>query len=375
MHVLRNYVDRIEGLAGFVEDAARNAVTQGVELDINPIWLNVYHMERTGLLPDWFNLFFNKGLSIFETGIGTVFGTVEGDAIDFSWRPKRSSFVDFMSILSGSSFRGLPASAWPFMVKIIAQPVGPDQAEARGQLVQLARSQPFFALVETRPMGRLAASPGEACLAGNVPGTIGGFLRDDSNDGTVYAATCGHVVSKGTKVNSAGKSVGTCSHSHPPVLLDAAQWCTPNCPNANTLDFALIPITRTNANVKNVVTGIATEIGVGQQVVLRGGMTGVNSFEVGGLVMIYRPGNSNVCFKNLFALRPISSGGILNSLIRNALATVPKQGDSGAWVETASPSEWCGVLVATDSTTGYALEADAVIAEANAEFDTQLVLV
>ena len=74
-------------------------------------------------------------------------------------------------------------------------------------------------------------------------------------------------------------------------------------------------------------------------------------------------------------MRPRSSGGILNPRIRTALATVPTQGDSGAWLETASASEGCGVLVAADTLMGYALEADDVIAEADTAFGTQRQLV
>jgi hypothetical protein len=107
---------------------------------------------------------------------------------------------------------------------------------------------------------------------------------------------------------------------------------------------------------------------------MRGGVTNVNTFEVGGLAMIYCPGNSNVCFENLFEVRPRSSGGILNPRLRTALATVPTQGDSGAWLETTSASEWCGVLVAADTLMGYALEADDVISEANMAFGMQLQL-
>jgi hypothetical protein len=370
MHVLRPYVNRIEGLTTFVETAASNAVTQGVVLDINPIWLAAYRMARAGLRPDAFDMMMHwSPWPSFLAEDLFLSGTVEGDAIDFNWTDKAGRVENFIRNLREDYHKEIPASAQPFIVKVIAQPVGPNQAETREQLVRLAASQNFFALVETRPLGRLAASPGDACLAGSVPGTIGGFLRDTTTGG-VYAATCGHVVSKGTSVTSSGKRLGICSYSHPPKKLAAGQACTSACPNANKLDLALVDLGSTSGT--NIVTGIAATIASRQSIVLRGGVTGVNTFEVGALVLTYSPGISSVCFENLFEVRPISSGGILNPRIRTALATVPTQGDSGAWVETTPASEWCGVLVATDSLMGYALEADDVIAEANTAFGTQL---
>lgn len=100
----------------------------------------------------------------------------------------------------------------------------------------------------------------------------------------------------------------------------------------------------------------------------------MRSYEVGGMVITYCPGNSNVCFENMFEVRPPSSGGVVSPRVRNFLATVPMQGDSGGWLETISPVEWCGVLVAADSLMGYALEADDILSEANATFGMQLQL-
>jgi hypothetical protein len=373
MHLLRPYVNRIEGLTGFIEAAAGNAVTQGVVLDINPIWLAAYRMSRTGLRSDAIDLHFSPWPVLLMEDL-FLSETIEGDVIDFTWPDKNGRVENLTRNLMEDFHKPLPASALPFIVKVIAKPIGAELAETRAQLVALTASQNFFALVETRPLGRLAVSPGDACLAGNVPGTIGGFLRDQNsrNRATIFAATCGHVVSKGTRVTVSGNYLGTCSHSHPPNRLTAGQSCAPACSSANSLDLALIDLG--NATVTNSVTGIAAQISSRQSIVLRGAVTNVNTFEVGGLVITYCPGNSNVCFENLFEVRPRTSGGILNPRIRTALATVPTQGDSGAWLETTSASEWCGVLVAADSLMGYALEADEVITEANAVFGTQLQL-
>lgn len=370
MHVLRPHVNSIEGLTGFIAEVAGNAVTQGVVLDVNPIWLAAYRMARAGLRPDAFDMHWMLWPALLLEDL-LLTETIEGDAIDFTWTDKAGRVENLTRNLLENFHKQLPASSLPFLVKVIARPVDSELAAARAQLVTLTAAQNFFAVVETRPMGRLALAPGDACTAGSATGTIGGFLRNRGGS-TIYAATCGHVVSKGTSASTGGAPLGTCSHSHAPKQLPSGQSCTPSCPSANKLDLALIDLG--TASPANTVGGIAAQIACRQSIVLRGGVTGVNAFEVGGLVMTYCPGNSNVCFENLFEVRPRSSGGILNPRIRTALATVPTQGDSGAWVETTAASEWCGVLVAADTLMGYALEADDVIAEANTSFSMQLQL-
>ncbi|WP_263366762.1 hypothetical protein [Edaphobacter bradus] len=371
MHQLRQYVDRIEGLAAFATEAAANPATQGVVLDVNPIWLAAYRLARTGLRADAFVLHWSLWPVFLREELARSQG-VEGDTIDFGWTDKAGRVENFIRNLMEDYHKPIPTSSFPFMVKVIAKPAGTELADARARLVTLTASQNFFALVETRPLGRLAASSGDPCLANGVPGTIGGFLRD-LNTVDIYAATCGHVASKGTSVTVSGTHIGTCRHSHAPNQLAPGQSCSPACTGANRLDLALIDVG--NATVANTVTGKAAQIVSRQSIVMRGGVSGVNTFEVGGVVITYCPGNSNVCFENLFEVRPPSSGGILNPRLRTVLATVPTQGDSGAWVETSSSQEWCGILVAADSLMGYALEADDVITEAGIAFGTQLQVV
>lgn len=372
MHQLRQYVNRIEGLAGFATEAAANPVTQGVVLDVNPIWLAAYRVARAGLRADAFDMLHWSLWPVFLWEQLALSETVEGDTIDFGWTDKAGRVENLIRNLMEDYHKPIPTSAFPFVVKVIARPVDTELADARARLVTLTASQNFFSLVETRPLGSLAASPGDSCLAGAVPGTIGGFLRD-LNTADVYAATCGHVASKGTGVTVSGTHIGVCCHSHAPSQLAPGQSCSPACAGANRLDLALIDVG--NVTVANMVTGKAVQIASRQSIVMRGGMSGVNPFEVGGVVITYCPGNSNVCFENLFEVRPASSGGILNPRLRTVLATVPTQGDSGAWLETSSSQEWCGVLVAADSLMGYALEADDVVTEANTAFGTQLQVV
>src|SRR5436305_11729926 len=93
MHVLRQYVDGIEGLRGLVAEAAANTVTQGVLLDINPVWLLAYRLSRTGLRP-FFRPFHPEFVweyawiapALLERIVSLE--TIEGDVIDFKWRDK-----------------------------------------------------------------------------------------------------------------------------------------------------------------------------------------------------------------------------------------------------------------------------------------------
>jgi hypothetical protein len=371
MHLLRQYVDNVEGLRGFAAEAAGNAVTQGVVLDINPVWLLAYRLYCAGLGPYAFDMHmpwhFAPGLVAHDL---LHLQSIEGDAIDLKWVDKSGWVHSVTRHLLNHSDRNISDSALPFIVKVIARPVSAEFFETRAQLVGLVTRQNFFALIETRPLGTLAAAPGDKCLAGGVPGTIGGFLRD-TNKGKVYAATCGHVASKGATVTVSGKHLGVCSHSHAPTQMTPGQSCTDACPCANELDLALIDIG--SAAVTNGVTGTAAQIAPPQGIVLRGGASSINSFVVGGHVMTYCPGRSNVCFKNLFEVRPPAPAGIIRPGVSAAFATVPLQGDSGGWLETAA-KEWCGVLVAVDHLMGYALEADDTLAAANAAFGVQLQL-
>jgi hypothetical protein len=70
---------------------------------------------------------------------------------------------------------------------------------------------------------------------------------------------------------------------------------TATCPCANELDLALIDLG--NAAVTNAVTRVAGQIASHQSILLRGGASHVNSFEVGGHVMTYCPGKEQCVFQ------------------------------------------------------------------------------
>jgi len=374
MHILRRYVEQIEGLTGFVFEAASTAITQGVALDINPIWLYAYGIYQAGLGPSWFFRGPWPELESVWRFVDSLIATqaYDNEAIDFTWIDKSGWVQELTYRLSGERERPIPESSLPFLVKVVTRPVTSQEFETRERLRFLTTRQNFFTILETRPLGALAVSPGDGCIAGGNPGTLGGFLRD-RNAGLIYAATCGHVARAGVNVaTAAGVNLGVCTHSHAPQVLPAGQHCKPGCANSNVLDLALVQLN--GIHYANTATGIATQIVPHQPISLNGAASGQNTFEVGALMMTYCPGASNTCFENMFEVRPHVAGGLINPRIRAALTSLPTQGDSGGWLQTTS-KEWCGILVAADHWMGYALEADESIIQADKAFGTQLQLI
>lgn len=367
MHNLRFVAERVEGLNQFIDVASEYKLLQGVILDINPIWLTAYRLRQAGLDPNFLNrLPFGPDCfpnAILETLLAP--GPNLDQYVDFDWN---SDVVENWHYATfGRSFD----KNSPFLVKAITFPMsGPLDGETRYALLQLVRQSPFPAILETRAPARLILSAGDRCdpKSGGY-GTIGGFLSDQRT-GTVYAATCGHVVTCGG-VSVHGALIGQCMHGQAPTALTVGQTCNRTCASMTRLDFALIDIG--NASVSNTVSSIAAMITPTEAVTLSGATTGASSYEIGGACMVYKIGGA--CWDNLFEIRPPSGAGILSPRVSALIATVPKPGDSGAWVERAISHDWCGVLVASDHAAAYAIEAETVIAEANSAFGTDLALV
>ena len=374
MHILRRYVEQIEGLTGFVFEAASTAITQGVALDINPIWLYAYRIYQAGLGPSWFFRGPWPELESVWRFVDSLIATqaYDNEAIDFTWIDKSGWVQELTYRLSGERERPIPESSLPFLVKVVTRPVTSQEFETRERLRFLTTRQNFFTILETRPLGALAVSPGDGCIAGGNPGTLGGFLRDRKSRT--------HLRSHLWTRCAGWRKRGDCSRSQfgmviirmAPQVLPAGQHCKPGCANSNVLDLALVQLN--GIHYANTATGIATQIVPHQPISLNGAASGQNTFEVGALMMTYCPGASNTCFENMFEVRPHVAGGLINPRIRAALTSLPTQGDSGGWLQTTS-KEWCGILVAADHWMGYALEADESIIQADKAFGTQLQLI
>ncbi len=358
MHILRSVIQEIGGFAEFVEQVCQDPLTQGVVIDVNPIWAYAYQLEQAGLNPD---AFLKRGLD------ERAFARQPFDrTVDFY---RKYELVDQ---ITSEVFRRPRVTNSSLLVKVIVAPVN-DQNDkrsgSRSRLLELVRKVTFPALMETREPARFVVSCGDFCASdtGSL-GTIGGFL-EDSDSGKTYAATCGHVVAAGS-VWVDGRSIGVCTHARVPTPLTSNQLCTPAGVNVNRLDIALIDVTM--LKVSNRLSNIAAYIFPGESISTFGAMSGRTNYEVGGVAVVYSIGG--VCFGNLFEVRPPAPRGMISGKLQSAFARVPQRGDSGAWIERTSAPDWCGILVAADHLMGYATESDSVIVEANKTFGMALKL-
>ena len=162
MHILREYVDRIEGLSGFASEVASNALTQGVALDINPIWLYAYRLHCAGLIPRFLHGPWPEfGMASHLVEMLMERQAFDEDAIDFDWMDKTGWVQEHTQYLREHHENSLPDYLLPFIVKVITKPMNRDQFREREQILYLTTRQAFFAIVETRPLGALALSPGD----------------------------------------------------------------------------------------------------------------------------------------------------------------------------------------------------------------------
>ncbi|MCA9803863.1 MAG: hypothetical protein KC777_17955 [Cyanobacteria bacterium HKST-UBA02] len=360
MHELEKYIEELPGLTSFIDTAMERSLVQGVVLDVNPLWLRIYQIEQTGLSSEMLRSPYRYPLLALDNILIEPFDSTVDLTVDIEGKNALTEMLQFHFEKDFSD------SSSKFIVKIVTRPLRRRDMEEQRRLLELVRSASFPAIMEARSPGKMAIDGGDACESGGKNGTIGGFLRDQH--GTIYAATCGHVASVGSMITRKGKVIGTCTYSNAPDPMPEGETCNSHCTVTNKLDFALIELN--TGMFRNRVSGIADEVGCRESVFFKGAASGSNAYMVGGILLRYCPGNSNVCFENLIEIRPRISSSI-NPIIGRALAKVPIIGDSGGWVETTS-NEWCGVLVAVDDTFGYAQSAKAVIEEAQDEFDLEL---
>ena len=76
------------------------------------------------------------------------------------------------------------------------------------------------------------------------------------------------------------------------------------------------------------------------------------------------------CFKNLIQFHaPLS--GVVPVSVKVATTSIPKPGDSGAWL-IRNLDEWVGMVIAANSMFGFALSSTNLIKAADNEFGTKL---
>ena len=361
MHFLHLELEKNWELAsvvnGLSESTASKKAKIGIILDLNPFWFQASRLSDAGLEPYFHPL---RPFSWWSAHPLSVIRIDSGDRLPRLDR--EFPVVDEMTeFLFGKS---VPNKLQPFLLRIIAHP--DTDPKSRDELVLIARETQIPTLVETHGIPQLISAPGSRLVSPTgIQGTLGGYLRDQRG-GTVFAVTCGHVIS-GAAMSQNGQQIGTATHRVGPVPLPYGTLCHAGCGSVTELDVALIDTIVTPCNQASSIVNI---IGNGQIVEMKGATSGTHTYEVGGAVVEYEIGGA--CWKKLIQFHaPLA--GILPASAQVALTQLPKSGDSGAWI-IRNNTEWAGMVVASNSLCGFALSASHLVQQANAQFGTDLTL-
>ena len=364
MHRLQQELDENENLLGVVQDLSERVVENGGKmgllLDLNPMWRLSVRFVVAGLNPAgwWYEWSFRPPASTLPA---ELLGPEAGGALDFGYR---SNLVEDAINAIGDRVRD--AAYQPFLLRLVAYPE--STREEREGLLAAARETEVLTVVNIHPVPGLIAGPGAELTS--VPpvrsGTLGGYLSD-KGAGEHFAVTCGHVATSGA-FTSSGVMVGTVAKAQAPTQLPTGTRCHAACGSITELDVALIDVSTTPGT--NVARSVAAIICNGDRVTMDGSSSGTQTYEVGGMVVDHEIGGA--CWKNLIQLHA-QRGGMLPVSLHVAMATLPQDGDSGAWV--LNGTELAGMVVASDkSLFGYAIPGDSLIDNANTVFEKSLEL-
>lgn len=363
---LRNYFDDSDTLKAVTRQAAEVPIVTGFTIDVHPLWTFLYDIEE-GLFGAEFprdarlyRLFYNVPLSPKWPFTNWPVPIFQG----YRRRDLKRVVAHWPEIFACF---GKKHDGSPIVLTIVHRPIRtpvndePNEDEAnRARLIAIANESLALVQVEERPQAALAFAPGEGITTNQGrSGTFGGTLT--SVHGIHYGMSCGHVAETGDIIlDSAGGPVGMCKHHTSLVPLGTGIACDPVLlpkTSVNTRDLSLIELTAAPASARKL-SGVATSLTVGQDVVVEGAMTKAR-FSLGSLAISYafKKGGQSFCFRDSIELKPrpkFGIGGALGTL----LSTLPTQGDSGAWVLTQdTPPAWAGVFFAEDGQRGYCIRA------------------
>ena len=369
MHFLQVELEENDGLRQIVYGLSQRSGEikgkMGLILDLNPFWYEAIRLRETGLDPNSMLRFFPDIIPAAWAPLLFHFQSTYRLDTDPPDLLSRFSIVEMLNEhLTG---RNHDDRFQPFILRLIARPN--IRTEDRAQLLNMAAEMQILTLVQSHDVPELVGAPGSQLMSAGIQGTLGGYLRDGKSK-SVFAVSCGHAVSgQGGQVQIAGKSTETVVHVHQPTPLPTNVSCHAACGSVTDLDLALI--STNNIVENNVVSSVAKVVGNGQLVEMEGASSGVVKYEIGGIVIDYEIGGS--CWKKLIQFHaPIS--GILPAAVKIATTTLPRSGDSGAWL-VRNGNEWAGMVVAANALHGFALPATHLLNQADAEFGANLVLV
>ncbi|GEM_PF-6935988 len=360
-------------LNGLNELEGARKIAHGVFIEMHPMWRRLIDMQRAwdaGFDWDFFSPWREKWVEIAPSWNGPY---------DLSQVPDL-----WQHILSRHQKEG------QFLVKIYVLPTTPGTRPFRKTLEDYAQKQPFFTVVIDEPLPMMAtAVEGAADMSATMSGTLGGFLKDQN--GETWGITCGHVA------QAAGISVvlenvgggrdplaGTVRYSNFTDLkrIGAQDLCKdPGDGTAIGVDLALLEIDG-KYTPQDTVNGIAgridaiydkSDLGSGSIVKVRGAITGPHDYILQGYGVSQKVGlkgtSDYFCFSDVFDFAQDT-----DSRLQRALALLPVQGDSGAWVlhEKDHACALAGMLVAVRAGRGISVFAESIKAWADTNWGKQL---
>jgi hypothetical protein len=364
---MRNYIARARdyGLDEIVDRVSEIKEVHGVIVDLDPIWFHAWYFHNQGLSDRVVRYIIDGpygrySIPFFENGHfdGQIMFAVT--PMDMSWRPDWWGAHYHMSNL---------------IVKLLLRP--------GSKKLELQFKSALRIIQEIRPVPRLSASSTAVytTLEGGIsighatdaPGTLGGILHDPSS-GKRYALTCGHVIdAKGHDVDQPSRldgstynTIGSCVLSKVPVPNGGIKCNRHNSSVLNTMDVALIELDKSVSSSLSVINigsvdGETPEnqLNSNLAVEFNGRTSNKSSLVLGGISVIQEITDNHghaCCFKELIEVKN-------PSMMSLALGRPVQGGDSGSWLMTqgAAGNEWCGMIVAEDRQTGYAISSESII--------------
>jgi hypothetical protein len=361
-------------LACWLGDLASDGIT-------SPAWEWVINQPPTAVGPPPLRPWFN---SLGSVG-GNVLQDVSHRAAIAEWLESRVAFPNLDYNLGPKGFEKPEERV---LLRIVfprfPQPAEEELSRARHIIETL---NVLSCVIEFRAKPRLALRPGTGLTP---PGTMGGLVRDGV--GRVYAVTCGHVVAPLVRADGGdrrvrdqgGELLGELVQAVMPVRSPAGHVCARprslqdqappiDDPFANLLDVALVQLN--GAPPKTDFGGFFSNFDSGTRVRMAGVVSGTADYTVEAVNLWTKfppenPDEMPFCFQDLFHFGPLLEnwlGRMLQALqgprVANLVTTVPKRGDSGAWVTSGAihgAPDWLGMLVGVSDSFGYAVMSDVI---------------
>lgn len=355
------------GLRQIIEQAMSKDEVHGIIIDIHPFWLWLTGYSQKSL---HFPFDFEYLYYLLRRGYNNCHPT-----------PYWSTTSDII----GTTLQGNAGKIWneffekksKLIAKILLRPgAKPIEINYEGRLSIVQENRPVPRFSSSKSMCRPVEGGVSIGHMQDNPGTLGGIVVD--SQGRYYGLTCAHVISGlGFDVdqpsrldNSSYSSIGTCVLSKLPSYNNGVRCNIYNSGVLNEMDVALIELNSTiQCNFSMVGVGKIDGHTPGNQmhpnllIDYTGRTSGFQSLSLGGIGVIQEITDHNggkYCMNHLIEIkRPTMVSLALNRPVHG--------GDSGAWIVTqgASGTEWCGMIVAEERQTGYAIGADAILSYLN----------